>query len=132
MQRKTLRAGHAYLKIDVSIPRVFCHLAQAHLAPTDLHFGRPLGIKMYPDVRGVIGFSGSSEPRGIKVLAHTGKCARQVRRAAGTCEPALAVMMPGAGQWVLIEKTYAVQGDAAQESIVERALQNIRIFAFAR
>src|SRR5678815_3956509 len=100
MQRKTLWAVYAYFQSDIAIPWIFCHLVKAHLTPIDLHVHLSLSVVMDPNIIG---------PRGIKVPAQACQRARQIRRTAGTGEPALAVVMSAAGQGVFIEKARAIQ-----------------------
>src|SRR5215208_3374550 len=108
MERKTLGAGNTYFQRDFSLPRILCHLAEAHVASIDLHASSSLSIVMDPDI---------IRTSGIKVPTQACERTRQIWRTAGTSEPGFAMMMPGTRQGVLIEKVRTVQGETAEDAV---------------
>ncbi len=87
---------------------------------------RQLGFACEIEMNGEVRLTG-----GVGVAAQRGEEAEDVGGAAGAAEPILPVVRAAAGEGVFVEEVGTVQGDAAEEAVVERAFQHVAVLAVA-
>lgn len=111
-----------HLDSDISVPRIFCVLAQSHLLASYLQRRRVAEEEV--DIYILVLY-------GIYIAWEGWQKTADVARAAGTAEPSLTLMLTHTLQWVRVEEAAAVHAHTTDETIVEGTLQYIVILTLA-